>query len=86
MVLNNSISILSCVGFHNYEGEEERESNFSFLRGKIYLGLSLQIPDHLEVFRVSEEGRYAKYKDSETELTLRQGNIHFDQKIILVYP
>lgn len=60
--------------------EEGIYCNFSFLRGRVYLGLPIQIPNHLEVFRVSEEGRYAKYKGSETELTLRRGNIYFDQE------
>lgn len=49
------------------------ESNFSFLKGNIYLGSKSQTM----VFRISKEGRYAKYKHSEIELTLRQGNIHF---------
>lgn len=47
------------------------ESNFSFLRGNIYLGSKSQAM----VFRISKEGRYEKY--IEIELTLRQDNIHF---------
>lgn len=53
---------------------------FSLLESRAYLGLPVPIQNHLEVFWVSEKGRYAKYKDSETELALRQSNIYFDQR------